>query len=695
MVRFNFFFYCLTGLVISWLSVLPVSILAVQTATDTLTTRQIPSLWLTALEAETPFDEETLAHLVYLSEHPLDLNTADLPALLAIPFLEAHKARAILQYRQQHGAFQQVETLLSAGLLHQQAYNRLSPFFRVAEPTKVQEPAIRVTLVQAAGRRIDLDPAFKRPFASGGYQGSALQVYTRLALSSRRIGLRLAFEKDPGEAFLWQLEKQAPGFDHVAGTLTVKVNKLIREIVLGDFHVEAGEGLMLWRNTGQGKGTQPVSDPMRTGKGVRPAASREENRFLRGAAITLQPTPVLVARLFASFRKLDATLVTDRENEAVSVATLGTSGLHRTAGELARKDQLAVSMTGLLLQYKVTALTVGINGYSSWFGNKFTAGQRPADYYDFTGDQLAGASVHFKLQTPALRVFGEWARSFPGTFAASTSMRWTVDERTRFLVSLRLFKPDYYTMHGRAFAEQRSRVQNEYGWYMALETRLHPHLTSSFYADFYKHPWVTATIGMPGHGYTAFARLTYTPRPWFTTSLFYRLESDQQRANGFSLSTPVTGLPIRPSINETAHVLRFQTAYTFSRHIQLRIQMHRRVAKMPTERKTGSMILQDLIWLPNDYWRLQLRFSTYISDGGKATLYAYENDLRYRFTIRAFTGTGSRYFLLLKKRVGTHLTFEVKYSTTHNRQITNPSSSAVNFSGKRIREVQAQFIWHV
>ncbi len=82
--------------------------------------------------------------------------------------------------------------------------------------------------------------------------------------------------------------------------------------------------------------------------------------------------------------------------------------------------------------------------------------------------------------------------------------------------------------------------------------------------------------------------------------------------------------------------------------------------------------------------------------GGKgATLYAYENDLRYRFSIRSFTGNGARNFLLLRKRVGTHLTFEVKYGTTLNRQISNTQAGAYIIPGKRIREVQAQFIWHV
>ncbi|MEM8486000.1 MAG: helix-hairpin-helix domain-containing protein [Bacteroidota bacterium] len=648
-----------------------------------------PAPWAEVLNDDTPFDEETLARLEVLAEHPINLNQATLAELLTVPFLDEQQAQAILRYRQQHGMFKKAVTLRTARLLSPSEYRLLSRSFTVATSPKKQS-AFSLTLIQAAGRKIDLDAAFRRTVEAGGYAGSPSQLYTRLAVSNKRFSLRLALEKDPGETFAWQPNQFLLGFDHVSGTIIWKSSSVVREVLLGDFHVLVGQGLMLWRNTGQGKGTAPLSAPIRPGNGIKAGASREENRFLRGIAITLQPTPRFVARLFASRRKLDAALSEDTGLTKAYVMALGTSGLHRTAGELARQDQLEATITGASFALNYEQATLGLSGYASRFSHSFMAGNRPEDYYDFTGDQLAGISLHGNIKTQTLRVFGELARSFPGTYALIAGVRWRLHPRTSILGVVRVFSRQYQTLYGKAFADQRAKVQNETGWYTALETELHPYWTTSFYADFYQHPWVTFKSGMPRQGFSAFCKLDYTPRNWFTAQLLYRFESDQMRAQA-----PGPALPIRHAMQEKVHILRFQTVYAFSHLLKLRIQFDRRVLYVAGAYKQGSMLIQDVIWQPNASWRIQLRLSGFTSNGGASTLYAYENDLRYRFTIRAFTGTGSRNFLLLRKRVGTHIAFEVKYGTTLNRQISNTEAGVDLFPGKRIREVQAQFIWHV
>ena len=107
------------------------------------------------------------------------------------------------------------------------------------------------------------------------------------------------------------------------------------------------------------------------------------------------------------------------------------------------------------------------------------------------------------------------------------------------------------------------------------------------------------------------------------------------------------------------------------------------------------MLLQDVIWRPSQHWRIQVRIAGFTTPGGPTRLYAYENDLQYKFTIRSFSGTGVRNFLLLRKRVGTHLVFEAKYGTTRYRQVSNSIANSIFIPGQRVREVQAQFIWNV
>ena len=89
------------------------------------------------------------------------------------------------------------------------------------------------------------------------------------------------------------------------------------------------------------------------------------------------------------------------------------------------------------------------------------------------------------------------------------------------------------------------------------------------------------------------------------------------------------------------------------------------------------------------------RFSLFNSDGGPATLYAYENDGRFRFTIRSFTGTGTHNFILLRKRIGTRLLVEAKYASTRFGRTTIKGAGADLYAGTLIREFNTQIILNI
>ncbi len=460
---------------------------------------------------------------------------------------------------------------------------------------------------------------------------------------------------------------------------------------MGDFHVLVGEGLMLWRNRGQGKGTQPVTDPVRTGAGFKPAASREENRFLRGIALTAQLTSRMALQLFASRRFLDATLQPATSGTFFHVTALGTSGLHRTTSEQNRKAQLGVSTIGGTLTFHGRLHTTSLSSYTASFEHPFTAGTRPEDLYDFTGNNISGLSISTKIRTRNLYVFAEGATSMPGGYAVLAGHAGSCIHRTSIIGVFRNFSPDYHTFLGNAFAHQRARVKNERGWYAGLESQIHRHWTASFYTDVFANPWLVQTAGMPQSGFSGFGKLTFAPRTWLSVLLLYRLQKGQERANGYS----DVDFPVRQYVNHVVHSWRFRAAYSFSHMLQLRTQFDSRVSRMPMSRQAGSMLFQDIIWRPNTNWRIQLRLTGFTTPGGAATLYAYEHDLQYRFTIRAFSGAGLRNFLLLRRRVGTHLVFEAKYGTTRYRQVSSNATNSIFTPGRRVREVQAQFIWNV
>src|SRR5690606_24113132 len=133
-------------------------------------------------------------------------------------------------------------------------------------------------------------------------------------------------------------------------------------LVAGDFVAEFGQGLVLWRASGFGKGPDATRGPLRLGRGLRPYGSVDENRFFRGAGVTVGLTPALYASAFASRRTLDASVATPDSADladpnvppdAEAVATsLTADGLHRTPSERARKDALGETLVGAAVEYR-------------------------------------------------------------------------------------------------------------------------------------------------------------------------------------------------------------------------------------------------------------------------------------------------------------------------------------------------------
>jgi hypothetical protein len=107
-------------------------------------------------------------------------------------------------------------------------------------------------------------------------------------------------------------------------------------LALGDFSVNLGQGLTEWQSLAFNKGSE-LTNVKRQSDVLRPYNSAGEIEFDRGAGITLQKDNWEMTG-FASYRKLDATLVPTELNSDEFVSSLRTSGYHRTKSEAEGKN---------------------------------------------------------------------------------------------------------------------------------------------------------------------------------------------------------------------------------------------------------------------------------------------------------------------------------------------------------------------
>ena len=93
----------------------------------------------------------SLSPLAALAVEPVDLNSADLAALERVVGIGPAKAKAIVDYRNEHGAFTSVDDLAKVSGFGAKSVEKLRPQLTVGAPKKVASQA--ATPNQAAVRK--------------------------------------------------------------------------------------------------------------------------------------------------------------------------------------------------------------------------------------------------------------------------------------------------------------------------------------------------------------------------------------------------------------------------------------------------------------------------------------------------------------------------------------------------------------
>ena len=136
-----------------------------------------------------------------------------------------------------------------------------------------------------------------------------------------------------------------------------------------------------------------------------------------------------------SYRKIDATL------KDGGIQTILTSGLHRTAAEIANKDLASAFLAGGNVSYRRGALHVGATGFYNSFSLPLTP-NRKLLYKRFApvGSAFWNASVDYSYVSPRLVVQGETATGSCGVVATVNAMSYVFSYRYA-VVALQRFYP--------------------------------------------------------------------------------------------------------------------------------------------------------------------------------------------------------------------------------------------------------------
>lgn len=666
---------------------------------------------------------ELLELLESLLADPLDVNTATADELAQIPSLDPLVAAAIVRQRAEAGAFrslpeiQSVEGVTPEVFLDARPYLTIGPRLAASAaeaPRFPAAPSVRTVLrglsprvTQRVQRRLNTPAGYLGPDSARAYPGSRDRLYTRVQATYRRqVSLNVTMEKDPGEQFRWDPETQTYGYDYLSGHAAILDAGRIDALVIGDYVAEYGQGVALWRASGFGKGPDAVGGPVRSGRGIRPYGSVNENQFFRGAALAVSVMPGVVASGFSSRRTLDANVFTpdtlgladpDLPAEAIDgalVTGLSIDGLHRTETELARKDALGETLVGGGIELRETSsrleARVGVVGYRATFDAPLDAGDRPDEQFDFAGDEAAMVSVYADAKTRAGQAFTEIARAPGGAIGGIAGLLADLGGGADVLVVGRHYPRDFASLHGYAFGEQNGVGQNETGLYTGIRLRPSRAWTVQAYLDQYRFPWLRFSVPRPTTGHEALLFVEHRPRRWLRFYLQARTET-RERDLDVTGTVPTTVLEgVAPETRQTVRV-QGEWAATNALRFRTRAEVVRfapREADEPTQ--TGGLLFNDLRVALADGLRLDARLTLFSTDSFDARLYTYENDLTGVFAVPVLYGRGARAYALMTAEPVDGIQLQVKLGTSLFRDRRSIGSGANEVEGSRVSDLGVQ-----
>ena len=580
-------------------------------------------------ESEEPDLVQLAEQLTYLQNNPVSLNSATADELLEIPLLNSFLVFNLLEYRNRSGRILSYYQLADVKGFTPRLIKILQPFTTLVR-AKEQPLLPRYYNQQLAlrYRQVLQQPA---GYANGVYPGHISENYLRYRLQGEgRLFAGITLQRDPGEQ--WLPNGYSPDF--TSFHLEYRFNKTVKNVVLGDFSAEFGQGLVLWSSLAFNKSADAVTIA-RFGRGLRHYTGTDENRFLRGGGLTLQLGKIDVAA-FYSQHKVDANLVQTATGETVATS-LQTSGFHRTTNELADRRQLPLQMGGVHVEWRPQRLRLGLTTVYTQFGYPVQPLERPENALRFSGNDLLHTSLDWKWLMGRMFFFGEAGVEWLTQRKAITAgMQVQAADALQWVLQYRNIAPGWFAAYNAPFSE--TGRDGEQGVYLGLNWQLPYNLQLALFADHFQYTWLRTNLNRPGTGADYMVQLNYAPQR-FTSYVRLRYQIRPQTVSGTDA--------IREAADANRLSLRWQGNFPVNRQLTVTMRAEWVDFKHATEYANGLLTYLGFNWRLAEKWQVKARYSLFDTDNYDAAIWAYEDDVPYSFSVPAFYNRGTKWYAVL------------------------------------------------
>ncbi|GAB4001209.1 helix-hairpin-helix domain-containing protein [Spirosoma daeguense] len=635
--------------------------------------------------------------LTQLYAQPLDLNRATREELAATYLLSERQLNSFTTYRTNLGDLLSIYELQAVPDFDVPTIRRLMPFVTVGNTSgllhKLPTPTDNYVVLRYE-RILEQQKGFSdaTPDKNGKlptrYLGGPNQWYVRYRYSRpRAFSIGLTLEKDAGEQLVWQPSGNRYGADYVSFHAQLQNRGKWRTILVGDYQVQAGQGLVLSAGFTLGKSAATVQTVRRPTLGTRPYTSLTEYGYFRGISATYAISPKIDVMLLTARNRRDANTVEGAEG--VTATSLQTSGLHRTPSEIADLGSLIETNLGAHLLYRNrNQLQLGFTALRTTFDTFVRKRDLPYNQYEFTGKQNVVAGVHGSYIWHNWNLFAEVARS-SGSATNSGGLGFvggTLVSLTRKIdaaLVLRHYDRNFHSFYSNGFSEG-GRSINESGAYLGLKYSVYRKITIGGFVDYFRFPWLKYLVDKPAQGFDYLVQIRYTPNRKTT---FYAVYHDEKKEKN------LPGDKARNVVGTTRRNYVLNAEYKPVQGLVLRSRMQwggfTYQGQSPSR---GFAVVQDATF---DYRRLSVsgRVALFGTDDYDSRQYVYERDVLYAFSFPAYFYRGFRHYVLAQYNLSRHLDIWVRWARINvtNRPTVGSDLDQINAPHKSEVKVQARW----
>ncbi len=651
-----------------------------------------PSQWVDELFANQT-DNLNYADLyenyLQLLAHPLDLNKATAEQLYSLQVLTPAQVNALLDYREAVGQLYSIYELQTIDAISKEVFLKLAPFVRVAdEQTSGGYRSLWRRLISEDNNYLvlrysqTLEPQkgyLNSSSSSARYLGTPEDLYVRLRVSRPGdFSTGFTLKKDAGEKLTWSPAERYYGFDYVSVHAQVQNKRAIKNLIIGDYQAQFGQGLMLGSIFGMGKNGETITSIRRSNVGFLPYTSQYDGGYMRGVALSFQLHKNILVHTLLSARNRDGNLTQDSTQSAVS--SFNYSGLHRTLHEISNRHTLQEQNAAVILQFKQRQVDIGLILHRTEFDKSLIRNATLYNSFAFEGNTNTNAGAYANISLGFVTLFSEVAHSLGHGWGGVAGVLAGVTPQLEFSLLARHYQRDFYSFYTNALSEN-SIPQNESGIYWGWKYRFSKRSTLAGYMDFFEFPWLKYRSYRPTLGSDWLLRYQYKASRSIT---FFAQVKEETKARNLTDESNLYKLAAGTRRNVTV-----QADYVATRQLQLKSRIQFSSYQSNGNATRGLLLAQDATYETMRF-SITARYALFDTDDYDNRIYIYEPDTWLAFSFPAYNGKGVRQLLVLRYNLTKKINCWLRWAQTRYLNQETIGSGGETIVGNSQNDVRFQ-----